>query len=691
MKNLFFGFMFLMFVYLGINGQTITGRVVDEKGNGLQSYKVSLYISPNVFITTTDSTGYFLINITEIKDEPSLPDDYKISNNYPNPFNPRTRIDITLPNASKIKAEVFNSIGQNVGNIIEKVMQAGNNYLDFELNGLPNGVYFARINIDDKYSVVRKMMLLYGSQHLNSIHVSGVSYLSKTSSSITIDSVVVKVGLMRTKTFINLPAVIGDELNLGNLTMQLSCEGMPTVTYGGKTYNTVQIGSQCWLRENLDIGTMILNSANPNNNNIIEKYCYNNLLSNCETYGGLYAWNEVKNYASQYEGLTGICPPGWHIPKNSEVLELKANIGEYSTSLLNTGIGNGTNTSGFSALLSGYIQNRAFLKLDEVSYFYCGDATNAMYIDKNIQLVDFVHLIGSNYSVRCLYGSLPGTQTILFPVNNTLYMPLNPSISWKRDSVSTSYWLQVATDGNFSNIVFSRRNIEDTSITIEGLNYSMTYYIRLRGENNIGLSVNWCNSVNFTVMPNYGPCPGAETVTYDGKIYHTVRIGNLCYLKENLDVGQMISSTNQQSNNSVIEKYCYDNNPANCVQYGGLYNWFEAMDYKTAMDIQGICPNGWRLPDKYELISIQNIANNNMYALLASGTNQLGFSAVLGGYYESEFKELGTTAAFLTSSFMPNPYTGEKYPYFLIINNTATLDYSYSQKFASIRCVKNVQ
>lgn len=34
------------------------------------------------------------------------------------------------------------------------------------------------------------------------------------------------------------------------------CPGIPTVTYEGKTYNTVLIGSQCWLKENLDVGVM---------------------------------------------------------------------------------------------------------------------------------------------------------------------------------------------------------------------------------------------------------------------------------------------------------------------------------------------------------------------------------------------------------------------------------------------------
>ena len=46
------------------------------------------------------------------------------------------------------------------------------------------------------------------------------------------------------------------------------------------------------------------------------------------------------------------------------------------------------------------------------------------------------------------------------------------------------------------------------------------------------------------------------------------------------------------TNNGIIEKYCYDNNPANCAIYGGLYQWNEMMQYTTQQGAQGICPNG---------------------------------------------------------------------------------------------------
>ncbi len=67
-----------------------------------------------------------------------------------------------------------------------------------------------------------------------------------------------------------------------------SCDNPITDPRDGKTYNTVQIGPQCWFKENLNVGARINSSQNQNaTNGIIEKYCYNDLESNCDIYGGL--------------------------------------------------------------------------------------------------------------------------------------------------------------------------------------------------------------------------------------------------------------------------------------------------------------------------------------------------------------------------------------------------------------------
>ena len=114
--------------------------------------------------------------------------------------------------------------------------------------------------------------------------------------------------------------------------------GCGSVIYGGKTYNSVVIGLQCWMTENLNIGTAIPGSQDQANNGTIEKYCYNNNSANCDVYGGLYQWAEVVQYLNGATNTTswnpvpagnvqGICPAGWHLPSDAEWSSLAAYLG----------------------------------------------------------------------------------------------------------------------------------------------------------------------------------------------------------------------------------------------------------------------------------------------------------------------------------------------------------------------------
>ena len=109
---------------------------------------------------------------------------------------------------------------------------------------------------------------------------------------------------------------------------QKPCPGILSVNYGGSTYRTVQIGSQCWLSENLNVGSMVKSGSGQINNNTIEKYCYNDQTANCQKYGALYHWSEAMQYDTS-EGSKGICPAGWHVPTLADItkLELTVQIG----------------------------------------------------------------------------------------------------------------------------------------------------------------------------------------------------------------------------------------------------------------------------------------------------------------------------------------------------------------------------
>ena len=94
----------------------------------------------------------------------------------------------------------------------------------------------------------------------------------------------------------------------------------------GKVYNTVSIGEQCWMAENLNAGEMILSDAEPVAESGIEKYCYDDDPGNCELYGGLYTWDELMQN-TLVESSQGVCPEGWHVPSDYEWKLLERTIG----------------------------------------------------------------------------------------------------------------------------------------------------------------------------------------------------------------------------------------------------------------------------------------------------------------------------------------------------------------------------
>lgn len=102
----------------------------------------------------------------------------------------------------------------------------------------------------------------------------------------------------------------------------------------------------------------------------------------------------------------------------------------------------------------------------------------------------------------------------------------------------------------------------------------------------------------------------------DRQSYMTVTIGNQTWMAENLNIGTMINSRTNQTNNGVFEKYCLENKESNCRLYGGLYQWNEMMQYTTNEINQGICPPGWRIPRQSDW---DVLANNLGGAMTAGG------------------------------------------------------------------------
>jgi flagellar hook assembly protein FlgD len=82
-----------------------------------------------------------------------------LSQNYPNPFNPETRIRFSIPNDDYVKIQVFNTLGQRVRTLIDKILQSGYHEVEFSGADLASGIYYYKISAGN-FQNVKKMILL---------------------------------------------------------------------------------------------------------------------------------------------------------------------------------------------------------------------------------------------------------------------------------------------------------------------------------------------------------------------------------------------------------------------------------------------------------------------------------------------------------------------------------------------------
>ena len=131
----------------------------------------------------------------------------------------------------------------------------------------------------------------------------------------------------------NSGTAYGNEVDFVSNMDRLPCPGTATITdYDGNTYSTVQIGDQCWMRENLRTthyangDSIPLGSNTSTDSTTAYRFYPNNSESNVPTYGYLYNWPAVMGSSassnSNPSGVQGICPNGWHVPSHSEWAQL---------------------------------------------------------------------------------------------------------------------------------------------------------------------------------------------------------------------------------------------------------------------------------------------------------------------------------------------------------------------------------
>ena len=171
--------------------------------------------------------------------------------------------------------------------------------------------------------------------------------------------------------------------------------GTLTDSRDGQSYKTIVINGIEWMAQNLNYGSFIDDGASSATlQSGAQKFCYNNIASNCLTDGGLYQWHTVMGFANSCATTScasqissgnhkGLCPLGWHVPKTSEWNTLQTFLGGASVAgskmkLNNTGFSgwdasayNSGNTSKFSSLPAGFRSvNGGFMNRDSTSMYW---------------------------------------------------------------------------------------------------------------------------------------------------------------------------------------------------------------------------------------------------------------------------------------------------------------------------------
>jgi uncharacterized protein (TIGR02145 family) len=159
------------------------------------------------------------------------------------------------------------------------------------------------------------------------------------------------------------------------------------------------------------------------------------------------------------------------------------------------------------------------------------------------------------------------------------------------------------------------------------------------------------------------------TDTRDGQTYKVVKIGDQCWMAENLNY--------ETASNS----YCYNDDPVNCDEHGRLYEWDEA---------QTACPSGWHLPSKDEVEKLVTDLGGEKVAgkeLKEGGSSGFNFKLsgnkdnILGYGLKSSYGSIWTSTSKGSISRLSFS-VGKK-------SDETTINQNHKESALSCRCIKD--
>jgi uncharacterized protein (TIGR02145 family) len=510
----------------------------------------------------------------------------------------------------------------------------------------------------------------------------------------------------------------GDQVSFKTLINTLQKDQISDID--GNIYNTVTIGNQIWLKENLKTsryndGNVIPLVADNTAWNILKTpgYCWylNKEAEYKDIYGALYNWYTVN---------TGqLCPAGWHLPTDAEWTTLTSSFGgdsiagsklkEKSTTHWNGPNTDATNETVFSALPGGYRYFGSFGSIGDIGNWWTAtqsSTVNAWHRSlynsrKDVSRGNSVK--SSGLSVRCIKY-----LTLTISTNSVTYITATSAICGGNISSDGGFavtsrgvcWSTSQNPTIADNKTSSGTGTGTFISNIISLNENTIYYMRAYATN-ITDTV-YGDQVSFKTLIN--TLKKDQISDIDGNIYNTVTIGSQIWLKENLKTtkfndGTLIPSV---TDGLVWDKlktpgYCwYLNDEAGYKNiYGALYNWY-------AVSTGKLCPAGWHLPTDAEWTTLTSFIGGDSTAgsrLKETGTthwngpntdatNETSFTALPGGYrYFGSFGSIGDIGNWwsATQSGTVNPWHRSLYSSRKDISRGNSVESSG----LSVRCLKD--
>ncbi|UTW61486.1 hypothetical protein KFE98_15925 [bacterium SCSIO 12741] len=487
----------------------------------------------------------------------------------------------------------------------------------------------------------------------------------------------------------------------------------------GQLYQTVRIGNQTWMAENLNYNVPGKTS---------DTYYNDDSLSYAEKFGRLYNNSTVldgeRTTQSVPSGVQGICPVGWHLPSANEwdtlFKQIKPAHSDFSScstcggelkeeTVLHWAAPNSSasNSTGFTARGGGYYSGSGYTGVYSYAYFWSSSynpsstGNNVFYYlsSSNDQAIYSSSSSGSTrYSVRCIKNEvvayagadqlIPG-QSSTFLNADSLNIPYEGV--WSAISGSTAFF----GDVNDPKTLFSGMPGEDYVLEWKVFFESDT------SRDTVLISMSDAN-VNWT--------PGKVWLdTRDMETYSTVVIGNQTWMAENLNYNVPGVSS---------DDYYNGDSTSYAEKFGRVYNQGTMMNGERISNtvpsgVQGVCPVAWHVPSQGEIDTLlthiksghtpkstcttcggelKETTTVNWDPPNTSASNSTGFTARGAGYYTgSSYAGVYDNMYFWSSSYDESSTSNFEH-YYLSYNSDQVTSSSSSSSSArySIRCLKDL-